>query len=438
MADLPNRPGLRHRISARMFGGASGGVFRGMATLALGSGAGRLIGIASIPVLTRLYTPEDFGVLAVFTAFVQLLIPLATLRYLVALPLPRSDRVAFALMALCVGLAVAFSLATAGVLYAMGETLFGWFGMAQLAPYWWLLAVGMLGASLYETLTMWATRKRAYGVIARTQVVQSAFGEGLKILLGLLAVKPLGLLLGQVTGHSGGLGRLLSTFRADYRRLGQGLRWQHVRLVARRYRGFPVYRLPAQFLLVFSMQAPLLFAAWLYDAETTGQLGLAMMAILLPMNILGVAIARVFYSEAANGMRSKSDLNTMIRASLALLLLVGMVSLPLSLSSEALFMIVFGQDWTLAGVLCSILLLQVPFQIAAAPFAEILSFSKSQSNFLLLMALRVALLIAGFIFITEYDASVQALAFLISSLASLHYTAQSIVGYFSVAKEWGR
>ncbi|NKX41420.1 oligosaccharide flippase family protein [Rhodobacteraceae bacterium R_SAG2] len=216
MSDIPKHPSMRQLVPARLFGGTSGRVLRGMGRLTLGSGIGRVIGLASIPVLTRLYTPEDFGSLSVFTAFLQVLVPLATLGYFVVLPLPRSDRGAFAVLALCIGLAGTISLATGAIFFTFGETLFSWLDMVQLAPYWWLLAVGMLGASLYETLITWGTRERAYEVIARTQVVQSAVGEGLKILFGLLEVKPLGLLLGQVAGHSGGGHPPYSHFRAGF------------------------------------------------------------------------------------------------------------------------------------------------------------------------------------------------------------------------------
>lgn len=109
VAEPPKRSSLRSRISARLFGGTSGGVFRGMMTLALGSSIGRVIGIASIPVLTRLYSPADFGVLAVFTALVAILAPLVTLRYALALPLPRHDGVAMNLLVLSTGLMLGLS-----------------------------------------------------------------------------------------------------------------------------------------------------------------------------------------------------------------------------------------------------------------------------------------------------------------------------------------
>ena len=82
----------------------TGSVFRGMFTLALGSGAARLISIAVIPVLSRIYAPEDYGVLSVFIALTAILAPLLSLRYVTALPLPRHPGLAMSLFALCVGL----------------------------------------------------------------------------------------------------------------------------------------------------------------------------------------------------------------------------------------------------------------------------------------------------------------------------------------------
>ena len=77
---------LARRILNKITAGESGDVFRGMLVLLLGSGVARLIGIGVIPILTRIYTPEEYGVLAVYTSFVAILAPLLTLRYVQAIP----------------------------------------------------------------------------------------------------------------------------------------------------------------------------------------------------------------------------------------------------------------------------------------------------------------------------------------------------------------
>jgi len=82
------RTGKLIAIRQRLAGDASTKVFKGMATLAVGNGLARIVGLASIPILTRIYSPEHFGVLSVFTALLLILTPLMTLRYELAVPLP--------------------------------------------------------------------------------------------------------------------------------------------------------------------------------------------------------------------------------------------------------------------------------------------------------------------------------------------------------------
>src|SRR5690606_18420157 len=116
---------------------------------------------------------------------------------------------------------------------------------------------------------------------------------------------PLGLLVGQAVNLSGGVGALFRAFVRDFRSNVQFVSLRRLRTVGAVYWEFPVYRLPSQFLLQLSMQAPLLFAASFYDAETTGQLGLALMAVALPVNLLGQSMSTAYQAEASKlGRRS--------------------------------------------------------------------------------------------------------------------------------------
>ena len=53
--------------------------FRNVATLVSGSALAQLVGLACAPILTRLYTPEDFGLLGIFMAVSAVAATIATL-----------------------------------------------------------------------------------------------------------------------------------------------------------------------------------------------------------------------------------------------------------------------------------------------------------------------------------------------------------------------
>jgi O-antigen/teichoic acid export membrane protein len=65
---------------------------RSVAVVTAGSALGQGLVVASAPLLTRLYTPADFGVLAVYGSIVSLVAVVAALRYEFAIALPGHDK----------------------------------------------------------------------------------------------------------------------------------------------------------------------------------------------------------------------------------------------------------------------------------------------------------------------------------------------------------
>ncbi|HRL75159.1 MAG TPA: oligosaccharide flippase family protein [Candidatus Accumulibacter phosphatis] len=415
------------QLWVRFSGGAGSTVFKGMATLAIGTGVARIIGVASIPVLTRIYSPADYGVLSVFTSLVLMLVPIVTLRYVVAIPLPRHDGLAMNLMALSVGLMLCITLAVSLVLWAFGPVLLGLVSMEVLAPYWWLIVLGIVGTGSYELLSMWATRRKAYRIIAQTQVFQSAVGSFLKIGLGLLALKPLGLLLGQVVAQSGGSGSFVARFRSDFQRTAGMVTLRRMAFTGRYYWGFPVYRLPSQFLMVFSMQAPLLFAAALYDAETTGQLGLAMMALALPVNLLGQSIGKAYYAEVARlSRKAPGKILEITKSVQKRLFAIGVPSaLAIIVFGPSLFSLIFGEIWFLAGIFASILAVSLLFQITSAPMIQVLNVFNQQKLFLAINGVRAIMLISLYLVFSITNLSAILFTIAYSGLMTLFYLAIS-------------
>src|SRR5690625_2843667 len=81
-----------HKLKTYILGANSSesAIIKNMAKLASGDGISRVIGIATMPIITRIYLPEHLGVLSVFVAIVAIIAPIATFRYSLAIPLPES------------------------------------------------------------------------------------------------------------------------------------------------------------------------------------------------------------------------------------------------------------------------------------------------------------------------------------------------------------
>lgn len=161
-----------------------------------------LVALAT-PLVSRLYGPEEFGVLALFGSLMTPLGILATCRFETSIPLAKEDAEAQDLLLLCFGLALATALVVALILQVarmLGlSAAWGWW----TAPLSWLLPLGMVAIGTYQSLSYWATRKQAFASVL-TQVGAHA-----------LPPKGLGLLLGFVVGQGFGVRPLWLAYRRD-------------------------------------------------------------------------------------------------------------------------------------------------------------------------------------------------------------------------------
>jgi O-antigen/teichoic acid export membrane protein len=374
----------------------SDGIARGALTLVSGAAAGRAVGLLTVPILARLYTPADYGLAAVIMAAIAIALPFATLRYVVAVPLPRSDEVAAAVMKLCAALILGV-----GVLIGMALATAAAFGVDHLldvpAAYYWAVPLGLVIAGMYEVAMLWGTRLKAFGRISRSQVAQTMAGEAVKVGFGVMGLKPIGLVIGQIVAQgSAGLlilgrdrARLFAAMRrAQPRRLGR---------VARLYAGFPAYRLPSHVLLQLSLQAPLLIIAHLYAAADAGSYAMAFMLIALPAGIIGQAVGSAYYGEiAAIGRRDPQRIRSLTAQTQLRLLAVAVPAGIVAVALGPYLTLLLGQRW---GVAASLFVLMVPMavtQILSAPVMQAVNVINRQDFYLKINICRCALIAALF------------------------------------------
>ena len=145
---------------------------RGIASILGGSVAGQGVVILAYPLLTRLYTPSEFGLLTVFTSTVILVAVPLTAALDGAIPLPRDDRDAAAVAWAALLCVAATSIVTALVGLLAAEPLAALLGVPQLAQYWRLVALTVLAVGTYEVLTDWMVRGRSYGSLGLRNTLQ--------------------------------------------------------------------------------------------------------------------------------------------------------------------------------------------------------------------------------------------------------------------------
>lgn len=412
-----------NRFRKRLIGNGGHDIFRNMLVLLAGAGVARAVGMLSILALTRIYGPEDFGILSVFNAFLLLILPLGTLRYVVAVPLPKTDRMAVNLLVICFLSIIFVSLSLFLCFFMFSSQIFPVFSAEKLIPYWWLIIIAFIGASFYELLASWGLRQKAFRAISRTQVTQSLLGACLKIGLGLLSLKPLGLLIGQVVQQAGGVLYLLRQFAGGLKQNLPAINLSKIWFATCRFRDMPYFRLPSQMLLVFSMQSPLLFVAARYDIHVAGQLGLALNALTLPVALFSRTASQAFYAEVAKiGRREPERIYEVTIDTIKRMALVGFLpTIVLMAFGPWIFSVAFGDEWSHAGQYSRWLALYLFMVFLSQPIVQVLTVFGRNMMFFVINAIRV--LVLSVIFLGVHLLNLDDMTFIIiyAAALSLHY-----------------
>jgi O-antigen/teichoic acid export membrane protein len=310
------------RLFERFF--PAGSFSRNVIVMLSGTAFGPALNVLVMPVLTRLYTPEDFGVLAVFNAALTVLVSLPALRYEGAIPLPEDREDARNLQLLSLLLALLTSSLVALAVGLFGARIAALLNASQLAPYLWLLPPALLAASVFKIVTYWDTRNKRFGDIARGTIARPVGMGTTSIALGLARLGAVGLVVGSMIGQvSAAVMLTVLVLKRDGLALFRGGSLRRVRELLRTYRQFPLFQLPAALLNASSQQVALLIMAALYDLATVGQYGVARRIFSVPMFIIVQAVSQVFLQRTAEEYNSGGNLRRLVVRLYARLFLVG-------------------------------------------------------------------------------------------------------------------
>lgn len=381
---------------------------RSVSVLAGGTAVGQAIQVLASPVLTRLYTPDDFGILAVYGSLLMILGVVASLRYQLAIPVAKSEEESLHVVFLSLFVVAGMTLGTVLLVFFCGNQLGRALNIPGFADYVWLLPAGLFLVGTYQVFQYWAIRTKAFTAIARTKLIQALSMVGLQV--GGYAFGPIALLMGQVFGQMAGTTSLGVLPFQKYRHMAKRIRPADIVRVAGRYRRFPLYSTwGAIFNTAGSQLPPLLFAVF-YGASSAGIYLLAHRVLAIPVSIVGRAVADVFFFSAADANRQNAlgPLVTNIHSNLAQFLMPPV--LIIVWAGPDLFSVFFGKDWQLAGEFARWMAIYIYFQFITSPLSQLFSVLEKQAQGTLFQGILLILQVVGLFVGTVYESLVLSVA----------------------------
>ncbi|MFK7846717.1 MAG: lipopolysaccharide biosynthesis protein [Rhodothermales bacterium] len=342
------------KLFKRLFAQISGstGFLKAVTTLLSGTFIALIISYAAQPILTRLYTPEAFGLFDTFVSIIALLLPFASLRYEDAIMLPEDDEEALGVLGLTFSLVVLVA-AISTSLTVFKTPLANWFDEPSLALCFIWVPPTLIAVRFAKLTELWLTRQKRYSTISKGQVAQTALMAGSRIGFAKITnvMLPFGLMWGYIAGHVASASiyahKILKTQPNFWQHIGHR---ESIRHAARRYKRFPRFSMPSTLLITLQSRLPIFFLLYFFDQATVGYYGRAFALFAVPLSLIGGAISQVFFVEGAIARRAHTldKLTTKVHSRLVTIGLFP--TLAIMLTGPQVMGFFLGSAWEPAGV----------------------------------------------------------------------------------------
>jgi len=301
--------------------------------------------VAASPILTRLYTPGEFGSLSIFTSLLGLLIALSAGGYHLAIMLPDKADKATVVVGLSLLLVTCTSIVTAVVVVLL--LLSGVLGGA-LAAWLLVLPLAVLVGGAAQVLAAYAVRSGAYGIVAATNLLKALITAVSQMALAFLGLGAGGLIGGHFLGIASANLKLGRMTMADLQRVRPSL--QQMRVAARNHEQFPRYTLPSNLINLGYLSGTPLLVGWLFDTTTLGFWSIANSFVYMPAVFISQAVSQVYYRKAVALRYSEQDAKKQFDRIVTLLAVGSIVPfVSMALVAPHLFTLMFGEKWRVAG-----------------------------------------------------------------------------------------
>ena len=393
---------------------------RNVLTLMTGTTIAQAIPIAITPILTRLYTPEDFGILALFVAVTAILGSIASGRYELAIMLPEKDEDAINVAALGLLIALFFAIVLLIPTIFLNEQITSLLGNQEIGFWLYFVPFVVLMTGLFNVLNYLNTRKKLYKDLSKALIYRSTIGAAAQISIGFLKSGATGLITGQILSQLVANIRLMLNVRREY--LDKKLSFERIKFLSKRYKDFFIYSTLGALSNTSAQYVVNILISSIYNLTTLGFFYLAQRVLIIPSMVVGSSFSQVFYQAATIEMQEKGSATGIYKKTLLKLVLLSIIFfLPVYFLAEWLFRFFFGEEWHASGEIAVLLLPLIATQFVASTLSAVFNVFEKQKLALIWQVLLLIISILTIVVSSVFDLSFMSFLTFYSWIITLMY-----------------
>lgn len=352
---------------------------RSVAQISFFAALGQGITFLFLPIVSRVFDPNAFGVFGIYAAVVGIGAIIATARLEYAIPLARKDRDLGNLLKLMFVTTFAVTALTALTNVIFGNELALILSIPDLRNIGFIATVGIAVFAMFQVSLFMALRAKNYGRVAGGRFIQGGSLGPMQSVVGTFASTAGGLAVGQMLSHLIATAFMVRGANlVQYFTLGK---LAGIRVTLHRFMRFPLFSMPAALVNAATLRVPAILIAAFFGPYEAGSFVFSQSVLSAPVMLLGRSIGQVYVAELGHVRRTSSVGATRLLWGLAVrLFAVGLaVGCVLWVFAPGIFTTFFGDDWKLAGSIAALLALVVAMEIVIIPITQTLEFLERQT-----------------------------------------------------------
>jgi len=354
--------------------------------LTLGSGTvlAQIIPFLFYPIIARIFTPAEFGLLAILTTIISIMAEFSSGKYELGILVAKTKQDAANL----VGVTLFLSFFVLTSVYLLLQLLFADFLSQtfepQLKTWLFVCPVAAFSIIVYNTYNEWCVRNGYFKKLAINKITNASAITLSKLGLGFVKVFSQGLVVGDV------IGRLISAGSCVFRALEKDaavfkkISVTQSKKIAKEFIEFPKFIMPGRLLNKVGQQLPVLFLGIYFSSVEVGYFSITMLAFFAPVSMISFAIRDVFRQRANEEFKNTGCCRTIYTKILKILSIIAITGVPLLIVLlPAIFSIFLGEQWNTAAYYAQILTIPTLLSFVSVPLFDVLIIAnKLKINFL--------------------------------------------------------
>ncbi|HDA2970361.1 TPA: type 8 capsular polysaccharide synthesis protein Cap8K [Staphylococcus aureus] len=303
----------------------------------LSSGIAQVILIITTPIITRLYSPTEFGEFTIFSNIAMILIPIINARYDLLIVNTKNDRSANILSQISFLISLLILLILIPI-FAISAWLYPNFILDFI-----FIIIMLFLVSLTNIFTNYLNKERKYKVLSLINVFRAGSMALLQIIFGLLALGSLGLIIGFSLSYIAGITLGYKTFKKHFNIVRDK---EETKALFLENKNQLVYSTPSILLNSLSFSVVVFFIGILYTNTEVGIYGMAIRVLGIPVTIISLGLSKIFMQQANDYYIGHGNFRNLLLKFSSILVIVSIILyVPLYLFSEELVNILLGHSW---------------------------------------------------------------------------------------------